>query len=155
MEEKSKKRILLLVTNTFAAMNVIHSGLIKEIAHTYQVYILSDYLRAPEIEAINRQMGIDVHYIPYQFPTEPSLIRLLRRTEKALFFSHFQIITQKIKELDEAGWTKYLRKSILTLFRILSVDLFTLKQLRKIIIELSRNESVTAYFNDYGFDGVI
>jgi hypothetical protein len=155
MKVKRRKRILLLITNEFAALNVIHSGLINELAHTYDIHILSNFIKVGEISEINARLGTDIQHLDRPLPTETRLIKTLRWVEKAVFFYHFQIKTQQIKELDETGILKYLRKSILFITSLLNINLFILRILRKIIIRPSRNASMKRDLLDLRFDGVI
>lgn len=128
LQQGRKKSILILITNSFAAINIIHSGLIKKLAQKYDVHLLSTMIRFQEIAQINNHFGIDLTLVLLDIPREPAWLTCLRRVEKALFAEHFDIATQKIKYQRRSGWlwmrivlwligNKSLNRSILRMIR--------------------------------------
>src|SRR5687768_10503774 len=97
MQEAFKRPILILITNSFAAINVIHSGLIKELAARYNIHLLSTMIHSKELAEINKHFNINLRLVPVTLPKEGTWLCILRKVEKALFVHHFDIVTQKIK----------------------------------------------------------
>ncbi|WP_221394524.1 hypothetical protein [Dyadobacter sp. NIV53] len=155
MDSNSKKRILLLITNIYATMNVIHSGLIKPLAGQYEVYIISDLIYQEEIEEISQHFNIKLHKIGIPLPNESGLIRILRLLEKAIFFRFYKIGTQKIKEKQKGFWYHFVIGSILNAIEILGLSELLLSILRKLIIRFTSNKSALKGLGSYNFCGVI
>lgn len=155
MDSNHKKRILLLITNSYAATNVIHSGLIKPLAELYDVYIISNLINQKEINEISRYFDIKPYRIDISIPEESHLVRILRQLEKAVFFHFFNIETQKIKEQQKGFWYHFSIVPILKLFGLLKLNELILKTLRKSIICLISNENTLNKLIDYNFCGVI
>lgn len=155
MEQLYKKPILLLITNSFAAINVIHSGLIKEIDKKYEVHILSSLLGKAEIALINNHFNIHVHLIDIPFPSENGLITLLRKIQKALFFHYFNIETHKIKSLGENRLLNFITCQILFVLNAFQLSKPFLILTRKLIISLSGHSHTLKRLHSSGFCGVI
>ena len=156
MKNERSKRILLIITNPFAATNVIHSGLINLIAQRYQVHILSDLVREKEIAEINRRFGIQVESFSANIPVENRTLALLRKLEKALFFRHFGIINQTIKEQTNESSFQYLVKAVLYILDSLNLNKSLLKLLRNLIIrQSSKSSDLRERISAHQFSGMI
>lgn len=151
----NKKRILLLITNSYAATNVIHSGLIKPLAEQYEVYIISDLIHEKEIVEINDHFQITIFKVDILIPLENRLIRLLRQFEKALFFHFFKIETQEIKEKNKELWYSFLISSGQKLIDSLHLSSALLQFLRKKIILFTSHNLFLKDLYNYNFYGVI
>ena len=155
MDSNHEKRILLLITNRYAATNVIHSGLIKPLAELYEVYIISNLIYQKEINEISEHFNIKLYRIDIPIPKENKLVRILRQLEKAIFFYFFQIETQKIKEKQKGFWYHFTIISLLKFLDIFRLNTLVLKYLRKLIIRLTENGDTLKILDHYNFDGVI
>ncbi len=155
MENRERKRILLLVTNGFAATNVIHSGLIKQLANEWEIFILSDIIGERELTEINTYFDIILKKIDLNIPQERPLLRIIRKIQKALFFRHFRIETQKIKEQSQKNSIGYLIRLISGILYFLGLNKPALVSLRKILIKLSTNAKLYSQLNSYNFQGII
>jgi len=155
MNSHTKKRILLVVTNSYAAMNVIHSGLIKLLAEEYEVHIISNLIHEKEIVEICDYFNIRIYKADIPIPVESSLIKVMRKLEKAIFFQFYQIETQKIKEESKGLWYRFFQGNMLIFINFLGISAWLLKFLRKGIIKLASNYSSLEKLNDYDFCGVI
>jgi hypothetical protein len=153
MENKPPKRILLLVTNCFAATNVIHSGLIKALAGIYEIYLLSDLIDEDGLGEINRHFGINMRNFEFKIPRETRLLKLFRKMQKALFFKHFHIKTQIIKEKSQPGFLKNIIHFTLDLILMLRLDHILLQILRRLIIRISQFPA--SELGNFHFHGVI
>lgn len=155
MANKERKRILLLVTNGFAATNVIHSGLIKQLANTWEIFILSDIIGERELTEINTYFDIILKRIDLKIPRERPLLRLIRKIQKALFFRHFRIETQKIKEQNQKRSFGYLVRLFSGILDFLGLNQLALVSLRKILIRHSTNSKFCSQLDSYNFQGII
>ena len=155
MENSTPRRILLLVTNPFAATNVFHSGLIKHIAKRYEVHILSDLIGKKEILEINQHFKIQVKFFPGNIPTENRKLRLLRKLEKAIFFKHFGIKSQIIKAEIDKSLLQHLTKAITNLLKFLNLNESILRLLRLRIIRQSSKSDLHERISALKFSGII
>ncbi|MCE7068078.1 CDP-glycerol glycerophosphotransferase family protein [Dyadobacter sp. CY326] len=155
MAQFYKKPVLLLITNSFAAINIIHSGLIKKLAMRYDIHLLSTMIRERELATINNHFAIDLKLLEIELPIETMFISLLRKLEKALFAGHHNIATQQIK-YERLTWTKRLviKTAILILVQ-LHLSGVILKLLRRVIIVLSSFSCKLRPLLHYKFQGVI
>lgn len=150
-----KKRLLLLITNSYAATNIIHSGLIKPLAEKYALFLISDHIKKYELTVINQHFCIQIQPVHFHIGPENKGIKLLRQLEKVLFFDYFNIETQKIKNQQLPFFHLILFKGILYLLSKASLSKGILQLLRKTIIRLTRENS--AFSNSYlsTYDGII
>ena len=155
MENETVKQILLIITNPFAATNVIHSGLLELLARRYKVHILSDLIKEKEISEINRHYGIQVELLWANIPIENRTLRLLRKLEKAIFFRHFKIITQTIKEQNHSSLLRFIVKATLSTLDFLKLTKPLLKLLRYQIIKRSGKCDQFERIIASNFNGVI
>jgi hypothetical protein len=93
MEENNKPNVLVMITNNFAALNMIHSGLIKHLAKECNVFLLSDLIGKPELMHINEHFEIEMQLTTASLCPETRLVKWLRLFQKALFCHFFQIKT--------------------------------------------------------------
>lgn len=155
MIQANKERILLIITNSYAATNVIHSGLIKPLAQKYNIYIISDLINKNEIGVINQHFDIEVQNIEISVPTEDNLVKILRWLEKAFFFHFFQIETQKIKEKHKGFWYIVALQTIFGLTSFFSLNAIILKFIRQAIINRTKSNTSLNELRNYNFCGVI
>ncbi|REA55232.1 hypothetical protein DSL64_28425 [Dyadobacter luteus] len=151
MDTPEKKRILLLITNAYAATNVIHSGLIRELAAAYEIYLLSDIIDEEARMMINKNFSIHIHRCNLQICKEPALLKIARRMEKLLFMNHFHIETQQIKNLELPWLRQFLIKIVACLTWFPTLSVFLLHSLRRLIIQLP-SANLAEHIH---FDGVI
>lgn len=147
--------MLLLITNSFAAINVIHSGLIKEMDKKYEVHILSSLLGKAEISLINKHFHIQTRLVDIPVPAESNLITMLRRIQKAIFFHFFQIETRKIKSLGAGRFSNFISYQIFLILSLLKLDKPLLILLRKLIINLSGHTTNLKKLRAFRFCGVL
>ncbi len=155
MENDYRKKILLIITNGFAATNVIHSGLIRPLAEEYDVYICSDLLTENEIHDLNQNWRTDLKWLDIKIPSEIPTFKLLRRLEKAIFFKYFRIITQTIREKSNPGIFKYIMRGTLSLAGFLHLNKWLLKFLRKQIISQTPDSELVQKLRSGNFNGII
>jgi CDP-glycerol glycerophosphotransferase (TagB/SpsB family) len=155
MNTPDKKRILLLITNIYAATNVIHSGLIKPLAEQYEVHIMSNIIGQKETDEINRHFSVRVQRIDIPIVDESNLLRFLRQLEKALFFNLFDIETQRIKEKGKGFWYNAVVGTSLFLMHFFRLSRTLLQFIRKTIIKLTRQHFISDELAKYHFSGVI
>lgn len=102
MERTDPKHLLILITNPFAVINVIHSGLIRELGRHYRISVMSDLLTNADIEYFNTHFQSDMRWLPIPFPSISSFAKWLR-TVQMLFFGHFfNIETIRIKVMERS-----------------------------------------------------
>lgn len=102
METTDKKHILVLITNPFAVINVIHSGLLGELGKHYRISIMSDLLSAAEVEHFNRHFQQNMHWLPTPVPTISGFTKWLRSLQMLLFGHFFGLETMRIKLLERS-----------------------------------------------------
>jgi CDP-glycerol glycerophosphotransferase (TagB/SpsB family) len=155
MEDNMRKKLLIVITNGFAATNVIHSGLMQRMDQVYEVHVLSDLMGENEIRQINLHFGMHVKLFRAEIPIETGILKMLRRLEKAIFFRHFNIVTQAIRERREALWMRYSRGVILSSLKFLGITRPLLIFLRKVIISRSVRSGTFASIRHQQFSGII
>jgi len=151
----NRKRILLVVTNSYAATNVIHSGLIQHLAQAYEVYIMSNLIRQKENVGFNSFFDINTKIIDIKIPSESLWIKVLRSLEKLLFFHFFEIETQEIKVSNRGFVYKFTMNMLLEPIKFLGLSPAFLKILRKKIISTTGNHASLNQLLGYGFQGII
>ncbi|QRR03240.1 hypothetical protein [Dyadobacter sandarakinus] len=92
-----EKRMLILITNSFAALNVVHSGLLRQLCRKYNIYLMSDLIGKEDISNFCKTYFLKAAIDPCEFPDENSLLRILRRLEKLLFLVYNDIETFQVK----------------------------------------------------------
>jgi hypothetical protein len=155
MQEAFKRPILILITNSFAAINVIHSGLIKELAARYNIHLLSTMIHSKELAEINKHFNISLRLVSVTLPKEGTWLCILRKVEKALFVHHFDIVTQKIKYQKLTLARRIFIKIALQLLVYLHLNEILLKLLRRFIIFVTSFSSNLKQLTQYDFHGVI
>lgn len=155
MQEASKQRLIILITNSFAAMNIIHSGLIKRLGAKYDVYIMSTMIRPAELGEINKHFNLHLKPINANFPREAAWLSYLRKIEKALFAHYFSIITQTIKYRKEGKWKAWVIQRLLWIFGVLHITKSALCALRRVIIFLMSFSNKLNSLLPYHVKGVI
>lgn len=100
MERADQKHILVLITNPFAIINVIHSGLLGELSKHYRISIMSDLLNAADIAHFNRHFQLNMHWLPTPVPTISGFTKWLRSIQMLLFGQFFGLETIRIKLLE-------------------------------------------------------
>lgn len=153
LQQRTKKPILILITNSYAAINIIHSGLIKKLAVKYHVYLLSTMIRSAEVNQINDQFGLDLKLVNIDLPCQPAWLAFLRKVEKAFFAECFSIVTQKIKYQSRKEW-QWMHKML----RLINQKSFTksiLKVIRQSIIFLTSFSIKLRPLLSFHFHGVI
>ena len=151
----NKKRLLLIITNRYAATNVIHSGLIKCLAEEYEVYLISDLLGQTEIQEINRHFNVTTYKIDIKIPVESRSIKLLRLLEKALFYHFFNIETQKFKIAERGIWFRLFLQVTLGFTEFLGLSKILLRFLRAEILRRTGNDPLLNPLLAYNFSGVL
>lgn len=155
MDIQPRKQLLLLITNTHAATNIIHSGIMKHLAKQYDLHIASDIISDQELSVISHHYHIHVRPAHLRIPSENWIIRFLRQFEKALFFDYFGIETQKIKDQQLSYWRRNIVAGILNTLSILNLTRDVLQILRKTIISLTSQYRLPFKDNHLKFDGVV
>ena len=155
MDHSIKKRILLLITNNYAAINMIHSGLIKPLAEEFDVHILSNIIDSSGLEEINRHFGISTFMVNAPIPSESRFVKYLRRLGKLLFFHFFNIETQIIKDKQNTYFYSFFVRSILRFLNLLGLNKDLLLFLRKRIILKTQKNDIAEYLLPYQFSGII
>lgn len=153
--EKKRKRILLIITNGFAATNVIHSGLICPLSKQYEIHIYSDLLGKKEILDVNQHFGIEVKRVDAPIPHERSITKLIRRLEKAIFFYHFNIETEVIREKSRNYITNCLKRFLLRMGGLTHTNEWILKSLRAFLVKQSLESFLVSIIRSENFDGII
>lgn len=102
MERTDPKHILLLITNPFAVINVIHSGLIGELSKHYRISVMSDLLTEAELGHFNKHFQLNMHWLPISVPTISSFTKWLRTVQMLLFGLFFNIETIRIKVMERS-----------------------------------------------------
>ncbi|NIJ55337.1 CDP-glycerol glycerophosphotransferase family protein [Dyadobacter arcticus] len=155
MENHSKKSILILITNSFAAINVIHSGLLKKLADKYAVSLISTLIGQHEILQINEYFKINVKLLNIRVQDETRIIKCLRKVEKLLFCIAYDIKTQEIKISKQPVLVRALIRFLKFFAFTRSATLLGLIPLRKFIILFSSRLSSPKSLRSYHFDGVV
>ncbi|MCF0051029.1 CDP-glycerol glycerophosphotransferase family protein [Dyadobacter sp. LJ53] len=154
-QQGTKKHILILITNSFACINIIHSGLAKKLTSEYDVHLLSTMIRSEQLLQVNSHFDLDLKLIDLDLPREPTWITYLRRFEKILFAEHFDIVTQQIKYQRKAKWTQFWVKNLLWLISHKNAAKIMLKAIRRLIIFLTSFSIKLKTLLPYHFEGVI
>jgi CDP-glycerol glycerophosphotransferase (TagB/SpsB family) len=155
MVNGSKKRILVLITNSFAAINVIHSGVIQKMAENYEVYLLTTLIKRHEIDQINQYFNMRVHIVTLEIPAENVIQRFLRQLEKWSFFHFFHIETQKIKTSARRKPFKRLLLPLVFLMNVSGLNRIILFYIRRMIIYLTSYSRSLKKLDDFHFAGVV
>ncbi|ACT94577.1 hypothetical protein [Dyadobacter fermentans] len=103
MERANKKRILLLITNPFAAINVIHSGLLSELEKCYEISVMSDLLTEGDVGSFNEHFKLNMHLMETPVASAPGFIRRLRIFQTVLFGLFFDVATIRIKLMEKGA----------------------------------------------------
>ena len=146
MESRPEKSILILLTNSFAAINLIHSGLLKQLADRFEIQLSTNLIDEKEMEHLNAHFEMKIQLAHIQVNSPSWLYRLLRIVQKFAFAQHFNIRTEMIK----IGWPVTFSGWLFRRFPV--INLFLLKIIRKYLITRSTNLKPTCRSD---FAGVI
>lgn len=102
MERANQKHILVLITNPFAMINVIHSGLIGELAKHYRISVMSDLLTVADIERFNRYFRLNMNLLPSPVPAVSKPLKWARSIQMLLFGHHYNLATIRIKLMERS-----------------------------------------------------
>lgn len=133
MDTFIKKRLLVLITNPYASLNFIHSGLLQQLSKDFDIHLASDFMGHDDINAINRHFHIQISSSNITFPEESILDHYLRQFEKALFYHFFKIETERIKNLEISLFLRLLKQVFLYTLSIFNLNQWLLIQLRDIL----------------------
>lgn len=144
-----KKRLLILLTNPFAVLNMLHSGLVSALSLQYEVTIWSD---KPLPDPPGEAKYILLSGAENPFPKENRAVWLLRTIQKSLFFSYFAIQTEAIRCNNKHHFGRNLASGIATLLVKAKLAGHILRFLRSSIRFATSN---TRLAETMIFDGVI
>lgn len=102
MAKSDQKHILLLITNPFATLNVIHSGLMGQLGKNYRISIMSDLLTKADIDCFNEHFQLNMHLLKTPVPTISRFAKWLRTLQTLLFGHYFGIETIRIKLMERS-----------------------------------------------------
>ncbi|WP_342086593.1 hypothetical protein [Dyadobacter sp. OTU695] len=97
MERADQKHILVLITNPFAVLNSIHSGLMGQLEKNYRISIISDLLTKADIDRFNEHFQLNMRLLDTRVPTISRFGKWLRAVQTLLHGYHFGIETIRIK----------------------------------------------------------
>ncbi|MCF0071410.1 CDP-glycerol glycerophosphotransferase family protein [Dyadobacter sp. CY261] len=97
MERPYKPRILVLITNPFAMINVIHSGLIGELGKRWHISILSNLLTESDIVHFNHHFCLNMELLKTPVPALSWFEKRVRSSQVLLFGHFFNLATFRIK----------------------------------------------------------
>jgi hypothetical protein len=155
MQPHAKSRLLLLITNSFAAMNVIHSGLIKQLAENYEVYLLSPLVSGEKLLEISKHFDIELKKVELDIPPESRRVRMLRKIQKAFFFRHFEIATQHIKNKASNSFYQSIVDIVMSIAVYLGLTKVAVLFLRRCIIRIATYSTYFQKLKEYQFKGII
>ncbi|WP_353723105.1 CDP-glycerol glycerophosphotransferase family protein [Dyadobacter sp. 676] len=97
MEKSDKQHLLILVTNPFAILNLIHSGLAGELDKTFRISIMSDLLTKVDVNRFNEHFHLEMQWLATPVPTLSILDKWLRTLQMLIFGYYFDLATLRIK----------------------------------------------------------
>jgi hypothetical protein len=100
MERSDQKHILVLITNPFAILNIIHSGLMGQLGKYYRISIMSDLLTDGDIDRFNKHFQLKMHLLKTPVPTVSRFEKWLRTAQTVLFGHYFGLETIRIKLME-------------------------------------------------------
>lgn len=100
MAKSNKPAILVLISNPFAMLNVVHSGLLAELSKTYRISVLSDFLKPADIIRFNAHFDLNMSLLPISLPHVFRPERWLRAVQTVLFGYFFDLDTLWLKVLE-------------------------------------------------------
>lgn len=100
MERSDQKHILVLITNPFAVLNIIHSGLIGQLGKYYRISIMSDLLTAADVDRFNEHFQVNMYLLKTPVPTISGIEKWLRTVQTLLFGYYFGLETIRIKVME-------------------------------------------------------
>lgn len=107
MEETNKKSLLILITNPFAVLNVIHSGLAADLEKKFRISIISDFLSETDIRYLNSHFQLQMVLLKWPLPRVSRLEDWLRSCQMLAFAHAMNLGTVHIKLMERsrtAGW---------------------------------------------------
>lgn len=144
-----------MITNPFAIINVIHSGLMRELGRHYRISVMSDLLTDADIALFNTHFQLRMELLPFSVPTIPKPLKWLRTIEMLLFGHYFNLETIRIKLMERSSFAYLLfrisRNSIALIF--LSGTWMII--LRNWLIRRTTLPDIGASVAEYGFQAVI
>lgn len=155
MERSDQKHILILITNPFAMINVIHSGLMGELTKYYRISVMSDLVTDADIERFNKHFQLNLRRLQTSIPAIPKPLKWLRIVQTLLFGHFFNLETIRIKVMERSSffhWLFYLsRKSHILTF----LSGWMLVFIRNWLIRHTTRSSLYATFAAYDFQAVL
>ena len=155
MERANQKHILVLITNPFAIINVIHSGLMGELGKYYRISVMSDLLTAADIEHFNGHFRSNMHWLEMPAPVVSRFLKWLRAAQTLLFGHYFDVETIRIKLMERNSFYYRLfcisRKSLRITYLSGSLMVF----IRNWLIRRTTRPELYASLAEYNFQTVI
>lgn len=102
MEKTDQKHILVLITNPFAVLNIIHSGLMGQLGKHYRISIMSDLLTDGDVDRFNKHFQLNMHLLKTPVPTISLFVKWLRIVQTLLFGYYFGLETIRIKLMERS-----------------------------------------------------
>ncbi|MHA4737753.1 glycosyltransferase family protein [Dyadobacter sp. MSC1_007] len=155
MEENNKPNVLVMINNNFAALNMIHSGLIRHLAGKYNVILLSDLIGEHELAQINKHFNIEVQATTASLCRETRLVRWSRLFQKALFCHFFQIRTLLVQMRGRGGFVYLGYRLFCLIFWIKWLNVRLLALSRQWIISQTSQQPLDACLDRLNLHGVI
>ncbi len=87
----------MLITNPFAILNIIHSGLMARLGKYYTISIMSDLMTGTDLDHLNEHFQLKMHLLKTPIPTISRFEKWLRTLQTLLFGFHFGLETIRIK----------------------------------------------------------
>ncbi|SDH07319.1 hypothetical protein SAMN04487996_12813 [Dyadobacter soli] len=155
MERTDQKRILLLITNPFAVINMIHSGVTAELCTHYGIYVMSNLLTCADIEHFNRHFRSNMHWLPTPLPEISRITKWLRAGQMLLFGHFFQIETIRIKVHEKSTFFHWLFSITQKSPLLIHLSGLLLVVTRNWLIRRTKHPGLRGLAADYNFQTVI
>jgi len=155
MERADKKHILVLITNPFAIINIVHSGVMAALEEHYRISVMSDLLTTADIERFNRYFQLNMNLLPSPVPAVPKPLKWLRSIQMLLFGHYFNLDTIRIKLMERSVFAHWLFRISQKSFILTFLSGWLSALIRNWLIRRTTLPGIGALVAEYHFQAVI
>ncbi len=155
MNNNPRKKLVVLLTNRFAATAILHSGLARKLCTEYDLYLVSNLLDKSQLPLLNRLFGGKFTWADIPLPKETRRLRFLRHVQKALFFNHHQLATGAIKTLELGLLYRLCERLLFIVLQQTGLAAPLLRRIRKRILKATLRNPCNHFRSLTSFDGVL
>lgn len=143
------------MTNPFAIINTIHSGLMSELGKHYRISILSDLLTQDDIHQFNKHFDLNMYLLNTPVPMISRYAKWLRIAQMLFFGFYFDLQTIRIKLMERGTLFCWLFSQLRKSQALTFLSGWFVILIRNLLIRHTTLPSLCASLAANGFEAVV